>query len=63
MAKPAKLARKKKPSPKKPVSRKKKKLLVKKHGLRNKLIGVVLILNRSRVDAKKSCREQKPHSN
>ena len=44
MAKPAKLARKKKPSPKKPVSRKKKKLLVKKHGLRNKLIGVVLIL-------------------
>jgi len=44
MAKTKKLARKKKPSPRKPASRKKKKLIVKKHRLRNKVIGVILIL-------------------
>jgi LPXTG-site transpeptidase (sortase) family protein len=39
MAKPKKLARQKKSSPKKIVSKRKKKLIVENHSLRNKLIG------------------------
>jgi len=44
MAKTKKLARKKKLPPRKIVVRKKRKLIAKKHSLRNKLIGAVLIL-------------------
>jgi LPXTG-site transpeptidase (sortase) family protein len=43
MPKPKKLALKKKTSPKKVVSKKKQKLIVKKRSLRNKLIGVLFI--------------------
>ena len=43
MAKRLSAAHKKKPSPKKTVSRKKKKLLVQKHALRNMLLGVLFL--------------------